>query len=302
MESRSVLYQITHITRYSYPQSVSVCHNVACLTPRTSAVQTCETSRLRVYPPPATMSERTDFFGNQIHHFSFHEGFQELTVRAQSRVRVMRPDLNAVSSSPAWEDIVRAATSAVSPEALNAYQFAFDSPRVMTANTYREYGVKTFTPNLPIHEAVRELTRRVHEEFTFDTEATHVSTTVEEVFENRRGVCQDFAHLTIAILRSLGLPARYVSGYLRTSPPPGEQRLVGADVSHAWVSVWCGPELGWIDADPTNDVLVGNDHVTIAYGRDYSDITPVKGVYIGGGPHSLKVSVDVEPLTDPVSQ
>ena len=291
-----MLYQITHITRYSYPQSVSVCHNEACLTPRTSPVQTCESSRLRVYPPPATMSERIDFFGNQIHHFSFHDGFQELTVRAQSRVRVMRPAPQTSIPSPTWEAVVRKVAAAESPEALEAYQFVFESPRVSKAHKFREYGAKTFTPNRPLWDGLRELTSRVFEEFTFDTKATHVSTTVDEVFESRRGVCQDFAHVMLAILRSLGLPARYVSGYLRTAPPPGEQRLVGADVSHAWVSVWCGQELAWVDTDPTNDVFVGNDHVTIAYGRDYSDITPVKGVYIGGGPHSLKVSVDVEPL------
>ena len=291
-----MLYQITHITRYSYPQSVSVCHNEACLTPRTSPVQTCESSRLRVYPPPATMSERIDFFGNQIHHFSFHDGFQELTVRAQSRVRVMRPAAQTPIPSPTWEAVVRKVAAAESPEALEAYQFVFESPRVSKAHKFREYGAKTFTPNRPLWDGLRELTSRVFEEFTFDTKATHVSTTVDEVFESRRGVCQDFAHVMLAILRSLGLPARYVSGYLRTAPPPGEQRLVGADVSHAWVSVWCGQELAWVDADPTNDVFVGNDHVTIAYGRDYSDITPVKGVYIGGGPHTLKVSVDVEPL------
>ena len=208
----------------------------------------------------------------------------------------MRPAAQTPIPSPTWEAVVRKVAAAESPEALEAYQFVFESPRVSKAHKFREYGAKTFTPNRPLWDGLRELTSRVFEEFTFDTKATHVSTTVDEVFESRRGVCQDFAHVMLAILRSLGLPARYVSGYLRTAPPPGEQRLVGADVSHAWVSVWCGQELAWVDADPTNDVFVGNDHVTIAYGRDYSDITPVKGVYIGGGPHTLKVSVDVEPL------
>ncbi len=245
------------------------------------------------------MSERVDFFGNQIHHFSFHDGFQELTIRAQSRVRVQRPNVDASMVSPAWEDVVRETSTGNSPSAMDAFQFAFESPRVTMADKFRDYGAQTFSPQRPICDAIRELTNRVFEDFTFDAKATHVSTTIDEVFANRRGVCQDFAHVMLAILRSFGLPSRYVSGYLRTCPPPGEQRMVGADVSHAWVSIWCGQELGWIDTDPTNDVYVGNDHVTIAYGRDYSDITPVKGVYIGGGPHTLKVSVDVEPLQDP---
>ncbi|OYW11667.1 MAG: hypothetical protein B7Z55_19015 [Planctomycetales bacterium 12-60-4] len=188
-----------------------------------------------------------------------------------------------------------------SPLTLEALQFTFDSPSVTAPAAVGQYAAESFPAGRPILEGVRHLTTRIHEDFKFDPRATTVSTPVVEVFEHRRGVCQDFAHLEIAALRSLGIPARYVSGYLRTIPPPGRPRLVGTDASHAWLSVYCG-EAGWIDVDPTNDCIVSTDHITVAWGRDYSDVCPIKGVFVGGGTHQMTVSVDVQPLESSTSK
>jgi transglutaminase-like putative cysteine protease len=180
---------------------------------------------------------------------------------------------------------------------LAAAQFRFASPRVAVSDSLRSYAADSFRPGRPVLAAVAELSSRIHADFRFDPTATHVNTTVAEFLQSRRGVCQDFAHLIIGMLRSMGLPARYVSGYLRTEPPPGTPRLVGADASHAWVSAWCG-ELGWVDTDPTNNVLPTTDHITVAWGRDYGDVAPIKGVYTGGGPHTIQVAVDVQHLSE----
>jgi transglutaminase-like putative cysteine protease len=288
-------YKITHVTRYSYAEAVSVCHNEACLTPRNTRSQICEYHRLRITPQPSSAGRRTDYFGNVLNFFSFNEGFRELTVKAVSRIQVRGAAPDPKAPSPAWEEVVASVRQDLRPEAVEAYQFAFNSPRVAVSDPLREYAADSFPPKRPVVAALADLTRRVHKDFAFDAKATHVNTTVEEVLELRRGVCQDFTHLQIGLARSLGLPARYVSGYLRTYPPPGKPRLTGADMSHAWVSVWCG-ELGWVDVDPTNDVFPATDHVTVAWGRDYGDIAPLKGVFVGGGPHTLSVSVDVLPL------
>ena len=182
-----------------------------------------------------------------------------------------------------------------SVEVLDAYQFVFDSQRVGASPELAAYAHDSFPAGRTLLEAVRDLTRRIHQDFSFDTKATEVTTPVETFFEKRRGVCQDFAHLQIACLRSLGLPARYVSGYLRTMPPPGRARLAGADASHAWCSAWC-PGAGWVDFDPTNDCVPSDGHVTLAWGRDYSDVSPIHGVLFGGARHSLRVAVDVIPV------
>ena len=178
---------------------------------------------------------------------------------------------------------------------LDALQFRFDSPRCHASVEAASYAESSFTADRPIVEALAELTSRIHREFEYDPRATTVSTPIDEVLQQKRGVCQDFAHVQIAMLRSLGLAARYVSGYVRTIPPPGKERMVGADASHAWVAAWCG-DLGWIDIDPTNDCFVSDQHITLAWGRDYADVTPLKGVYTGGGKHWLDISVDVVPL------
>lgn len=194
-----------------------------------------------------------------------------------------------------WEEAVRLLPNDHSAAGLEAYQFGFESARIRIRPEFASYALQSFRPGRPMPEALRDLTARIHNDFRFDSKVTNVRTPTEEVFRKRRGVCQDFAHLQIACLRSLNLAARYVSGYLRTYPPPGRPRLVGADASHAWVSAYC-PGSGWLDMDPTNNVVPSDGHVTLAWGRDYGDVSPLRGLILGGGAHTLKVAVDMEPI------
>jgi transglutaminase-like putative cysteine protease len=290
-----VIYSITHSTSYSGSKPVSVCHNQAWLRPRDLPNQNCETFSLRISPEPSIQSERIDHFGNSVNFFSFNQGYEKLNVSAVSRVALVPRD-HPTPVSPQWESVRDAVSVNRTPEPLDAYMFSFSSPRIRTHTEFADYARVSFLPQRDILSAAKDLTQRVFKEFEFDKRATTVTTPVEEVFRNRKGVCQDFAHLQIALLRSLRLPARYISGYLRTIPPPGKPRLLGSDASHAWLSLYCGTELGWIDLDPTNNLIPSTDHITIAWGRDYSDVPPLRGVYIGGGSHSLTVSVDVKLL------
>ncbi len=290
-------YSVNHTTTYMYSESVSVCHNEAYLTPRNFRNQSCQDHRLLITPIPSSTVRRLDYFGNEVSCFSFNVGYVELKVKSLSHVTLdpLQPPESTVS--PSWDEIVRTRQFDRSPEGLDAYEFAFVSPRIALSASLRNYAVPSFGPGRPVVEALAELTSRIHNDFQFDPTATTVTTPVDEVFERRRGVCQDFAHLQIAMLRSLGLPARYVSGYLLTTPPPGESGLIGADASHAWLSVYCG-EFGWIDVDPTNNVFPNTQHITVAWGRDFSDVPPIKGVYTGGGDHTINVEVDVTPVND----
>jgi transglutaminase-like putative cysteine protease len=204
-------------------------------------------------------------------------------------------ELPAPEATPAWEEVVNLFCDPVSPEVIEPYQFVFDSPQVRASVELFDYARESFGKNTPLLVGAADLTRRIFEDFKFDPKATTVATPLEEVLEKRRGVCQDFAHLGIACLRSLGLPARYVSGYLRTRPPEGQPRRIGADAGHAWFRIFC-PGTGWVDFDPTNNVQPGEEHIIVAYGRDFSDVSPVAGILTGGGKHDVQVSVDVEPL------
>lgn len=294
-------FLITHQTVYSGSEPVSVCHNQAWLHPRELAHQTCEEFKLDISPLPSTHSNRIDQFGNQVELFSFNEGYNRLTVKATSKVEV-RERAKLTHRSDNWQQVKELVENHTTESTLDAYQYVFESTRIRTNEEFREYTLRSFTANRDIVEAAKELTERIYSDFEFDSRATTVTTPVEEVFRLRKGVCQDFAHLQIALVRSIGLPARYVSGYLRTLPPPGKPRLIGADASHAWLSVYCGNGTGWVDFDPTNNAIVSTDHITIAWARDYSDIPPLRGVFLGGGTHSLSVSVDVAPLEEvPVS-
>jgi transglutaminase-like putative cysteine protease len=265
------------------------------LTPREGGRVRSLSHRLVIRPTPLFSSRRTDAFGNTVHSFSIEENHRHLSVTATSRVRV------AVAPHPEetapWEEVVAAVAEQRDPSWLDACRFGFDSPRIERAPEFVAYARQAFTRARPIFEAAFDLTRRIHRDFEYDKAATSVLTQTQEAFRIRRGVCQDFAHIQIACLRSLGVPARYVSGYLRTVPRPGQPRIVGADQSHAWVSVYCGAA-GWVELDPTNDCVCSEDHVPIAWGRDYDDVVPVKGVILGGGEHRLVVSVDVEPEED----
>lgn len=290
-------YKILHRTTYKYKYPVSLGNHVACLTPRPSLVHQAARSELIIHPEPATRTERIDYFGNILCFFTIQEAHKELEVEARSEVTVQR---NAVSLKPqsiAWEEAVRLLPTDQSRAGLEAYQFRFESPRIRIRPEFAAYALRSFTPGRPLTEALIDLNTRIYKDFRFDSKATTVRTPTEDAFRKRRGVCQDFAHIEIACLRSLNLAARYVSGYLRTYPPPGRPRLIGADASHAWISAYC-PGYGWLDLDPTNNLVPSDGHVTLAWGRDYSDVSPLRGLILGGGAHRLRVSVDMEPLED----
>jgi len=268
---------------------------VACLKPRALPHHRLAHSELRIQPRPATRTERVDFFGNLLCFFTIQEPHRELVVEARSEVIMDGNGTPWPQLALPWEEAVKVVPNDHSPAGLEAYQFGFESPRIRVRPEFASYALQSFTPRRPMPEALLDLTARIHKDFRFDSKATSVRTPIEEVFKKRRGVCQDFAHLQIACLRSLNLAARYVSGYLRTYPPPGQPRLVGADASHAWVSAYC-PGIGWLDVDPTNNLVPSNGHVTLAWGRDYSDVSPLRGLILGGGAHKLHVGVDMEPL------
>ena len=288
-------YLITHRTIYHYSSDVALCHNEARLLPRETSWQQCHPSRLAIRPRPALSVERRDFFGNRVLYFVIQDIHQQLEVAVTTEVRVLgaRPLAESGSSLP-WEQARAALRETPAPEMIEARQFVLDSPFVAAAPTFREYAAPSFPPGRPLLEAMADLNRRIHEEFTYDPHFTTVATPLNQVLRERRGVCQDFAHLAIACLRALGLAARYVSGYLETLPPPGQPRLVGADASHAWLAMYV-PGAGWAEFDPTNDCIPGEKHITLAWGRDYGDVAPLNGVMTGGGSHTLDVSVDVAP-------
>jgi transglutaminase-like putative cysteine protease len=285
-------YRITHRTLYDYAAPVTVSHHVARLEPRGTNTQTRQEYALEIIPVPALRKARRDYFGNELCFFSIQEVHQRLEMVTTSRVSVNAAPAAAPENSPPWEEVVRLFRDPVSPEVVEPYEFIFDSPQVRASFELAEYTRESFPKGAPILAGARDLTRRIFEDFSFDPRATTVATPLEEFREKRRGVCQDFAHLGIACLRSLGLPARYVSGYLRTRPPEGRPRLVGADASHAWFSLF-SPGAGWVEFDPTNNVQPGGEHITVAYGRDFGDVSPVAGILTGGGDHEVKVSVDV---------
>ena len=288
-------YRIVHSTSYQYSDPVPVCHNQIRLSPRDTDWTNCTSHRLLIRPTPLTVSRRKDWFGNIVQAFSLEESHHKLTVTASSRVTVSEQPAPPPEQTPVWEEIQQNIADQTVEGSLPACEFACNSPHITADDRFRDFAAKSCLAGRPVLEAAIDLTSRIYNDFEYDPKATTVTTGPADVLEAKHGVCQDFAHIAIACLRSLGIPARYVSGYLRTTPPPSKDRLIGADASHAWFSVWCGPS-GWIDLDPTNDCICGIDHVPIAWGRDYSDGAPIRGVFIGGGNHSLKVSVDVEPV------
>lgn len=290
------LYRVEHITRYAYASVVSTSQHLAYLRPRELPRQHVHWHELEVEPRPAEAGQRADYFGNLADRFTVLRPHTELRVSGRSVVEVRpawpRPD---PAQSPAWEVLRDALAYRKSAPGHPAAQYAYASPYVAVSSDVAEFARPSFPAGRPLLVAAIDLMRRIHAEFRFDPAATTITTPVARVLAERRGVCQDFAHVQIACLRSLGLPARYVSGYLLTDPPPGQPRLAGADASHAWLSVPC-PRLGWVDLDPTNDVLPDRRHVTLAWGRDYGDVSPLRGVLLGGTQHTLHVGVSVVPL------
>jgi transglutaminase-like putative cysteine protease len=293
-------YDVRHVTTYAYSEAVPVCHNEIHLVPRELPGQRLLSSFIAVEPQPDHVSTHVDFFGNTAGVFSIDEPHERLIVTSTSRVEVDPPrEWTAFERLP-WETIRDRLRRDTDPAALEARQFTDESPHVRTMPRLAAWAAESFTPGRSWAEALVDLTGRIHRDFAYDPTATTTATPVEEVFALRRGVCQDFAHLQIACLRSLGLAARYISGYLsnerRLQGTAGEGAydagMVGADASHAWLSCW-GGEDGWLAVDPTNDCTAGTLHVTVAWGRDYADVSPVKGVCVGGGHHDIRVAVHV---------
>jgi transglutaminase-like putative cysteine protease len=236
-----------------------------------------------------------DYFGNTTLYFEIAGAHSQLEVISRSLVEVSTPSPIEPQRSPTWESVRDACATSLRPSVSSASELTYPSSLVPTGSAFADYARPSFPAKRQILDALNDLNRRVNEDFLFDPTATDIATPVTQVLQQRRGVCQDFAQVMIACVRSLGLPARYVSGYLETQPPPGQERMVGADASHAWVSVFCGEQIGWVDADPTNNVLPSDRHITVAWGRDFADVSPLRGVTIGSGEQSLQVAVDVLP-------
>ena len=289
-------YRVEHETRYVYASPVSTSQHVAYLRPRALPHQRVPRAELEIEPEPLESSRRTDYFGNTVDQFTLLKPHAELLVRARSVVHVSASGRTlAPAASPPWERVRDGLGYTRDVAAGDESQFAYPSPYVAIDPRLADFARTSFTPGRPLLAAALDLMHRIHAEFRYVPAATTITTPVSRVLTERQGVCQDFAHLQISCLRSLGLAARYVSGYLLTDPPPGRPRLLGADASHAWLSVHC-PVNGWVDLDPTNDVVPELRHVTLAWGRDYGDVSPLRGVILGGGEHTVHVGVSVRPL------
>ncbi len=281
-----MLYRARHMTRYHYEAAVSQCLSEVRLTPRALPWQSVIERSITSSPASASMDERKDYFGNTVSVLSILERHDQFTTEAVSLVQVQpRP---AVADDASWEDVRAEVASLGTPDVIEAIEFIYDSPLLPSGKELAAYAGPSFEPGKPLLAAAADLSRRIHTDFTYKPAATTIDTPVLETLRNRRGVCQDFSHVMIGAIRSLGLPARYVSGYLRSGA-----NYQGAEASHAWVSVFL-PRRGWIDFDPTNDVMPSTGHITLAWGRDYSDVAPVKGVALGGGQHTVEVEVRVE--------
>lgn len=295
---KSAHYQILHDTHYKYDSPVSLAQQLAHLWPRHNPWQRCLEQHLEISPTPTTRRDELDVFGNPLTRLAFERPHDELQVNARLRIEVLaRPPMDFTRSA-AWEQTRSALTysaSKMSADLLDACRYRFESPYVHLKQSFVEFSADCFAPDRPLLLCAQALMEKIFDEFTFDGEATQVATPLVQVLETRRGVCQDFAHLMLACLRSRGLAARYVSGYLLTQPPPGQPRLIGADASHAWVSVFC-PVLGWVDFDPTNNIQPALEHISLAWGRDFSDVSPLRGVILGGGNHDPEVRVTVMPV------
>ena len=290
-------YQVRHITEFVYSQSVSISHHLLHLAPRVVGHQTTHQSDLAIDPPPAVDETGTDYFGNPTQFVIIQSAHEKLTIEALNAIDVAAASPPEPETTMPWDQIADQLKADTSKPMLDIAQFMYTSPFTAAGDDVVAYARQSFPAGRPVLDGARDLTTRIFKDFTYDGSATDVSTPVDEVMRLKRGVCQDFAHLQIACLRRLGIPARYVSGYLLTHPPEGQEKLVGADASHAWLAVWC-PGHGWVDLDPTNDLVPSDEHITLAWGRDYGDVSPVNGVMLGGGEHEVNVSVDVRPIKD----
>lgn len=294
LNTADTVLHISHVTHYDYASRVDLAMHLLHLQPLSRADQQLEDFRLDIDPPATRNQASLDYFGNPQHHLTLTTPHHALTVRAESRVRRLAAAMPNPSISPAWESVRAAMRYRAGQPWLPAAEFCFPSAFVPLHPAFQAYAQLEFTPGRPLLEAAIGLMARIHHEFTYATASTDLTTPALEAFSRRQGVCQDFAHIMIACLRSLGLPARYVSGYLLTQPPPGQPRLLGVDASHAWLAVWC-PQHDWVELDPTNNLIAAQSHAVIACGRDYADVAPLRGVIQGGGSHTLSVAVSVVP-------
>ncbi len=287
-------YTIQHTTAYNYLEPVSLCHNIARLVPRNTPGQICRNTSIQIDPQPDRVNEYEDFFGNKVIYFSIEKEHWELTVTVTSEVernvsdQQKIQDFRSVTGKDVKEKLLTGEADAVEIK-----QYVFETPMTLWDEEIVNYALESFRSGRPVFEAAEELTRRIYRDFEYKPGYTTVATPLSLVMQERKGVCQDFAHLAIACLRSVGLPARYVSGYIETLSPEGVEKLIGTDASHAWFSIYI-PEMGWTDFDPTNNCLVSDQHITIGWGRDYSDIAPLEGIILSSGSHELTVSVDVK--------
>ncbi len=288
-------YLIHHSTHYTYDDSVSVAHNLAHLLPRESSRHEWHESDLAIFPAPAVRADREDYYGNRITFFAIQSPHRELEVIAQGKVTILPSTLPLLGADQSWESVRDSLIQPVDDDSLAAIQYKFESPFVFITPDLEEYARQSFLPGRPIVDAALDLMRRIHTDFRYDPRSTTITTTLPEVLLCRAGVCQDFAHLMVGCFRSMGLAARYVSGYLLTIPPPGQPKLVGADASHAWASLFI-PGYGWLDLDPTNNTVPSDQHITLAWARDFGDVSPLRGVLLGTGKHKIKVAVDVTPV------
>ena len=289
-------YQIAHTTEYHYHQSVSLCHNIALLIPRNTELQECRKTLVKITPQPDIINEYEDFYGNKALYFAVQQEHSSLRVTVLSQVEKLKPRnlTMGLHSNIAWEEISNMLAKQ-GDDHFEARQFIAATPITAPTKEIHEYALQSFTPKRSVFEAVSDLVKRMHTEFEFKPGFTTLATPLTEVMEQRKGVCQDFAHLAIACTRSVGLPARYVSGYIETTAPKGAEKLQGVDASHAWFSIFI-PQSGWLDFDPTNNLIPSDQHITIGWGRDYADIPPLKGVILSIGRHQLNVTVDVKRL------
>ncbi|WP_101756796.1 transglutaminase family protein [Oceanicoccus sp. KOV_DT_Chl] len=288
-------FRIRHITHYKYAQQVSRCYNLANVVPRDTDSQRAIKSRITVSPQAATTHKRTDYFGNIAYHFEIQRPHTELTITAETDIDIDSRD-SELDLGASYGESLAYLRDTLTPETIAAREFLLNSQMIEPSRAMAEYAKPSFNLNRSLKSCVSELTTRIFNDFEYDPGFSTIATPLAEVLEHKRGVCQDFAHLQIGCLRSMGIPAKYVSGYIETLPKPGEVKLVGADATHAWVAYFC-PKEGWVEFDPTNNTAAGSQHIVTAFGRDYGDVTPIKGVIFGGGKSPvLSVSVDVRRL------
>jgi transglutaminase-like putative cysteine protease len=288
-------YLLSHRTSYSYASSVDSAHHIAHLWAREFAGQKVSAVDIITHPEPTLAVRHIDYFGNHIGVYHIDKPHTRFDIEVRASVDVDLPDPPPADQTPPWEELRTTLQGAGFPQPIEASEFVLESPLVPIDGQLRDYGAKSLAPGRPILAAARELASRIKADFEYHPGATDISTALHDVFAGKAGVCQDFAHVMIAALRAHGLAAGYVSGYIRTVHSSDEVALRGADASHAWVAVWCGEPAGWVHLDPTNDLVAKEDHMALAWGRDFSDVSPVRGVILGGGAHSYGVEVSLIP-------